>query len=84
MKQVDHYEVEVKYSGKITDYTTEQLYEMAKAAQDRRGDFSPAYTLKLLDKDARLLDGAMGVLVDFPDNHVCVFGFSFIREEGEA
>ena len=81
MKQVDHYEVEIKYSGKVTDYTVEQLYDMAKAAQDRRGDYSPAYTIKLSDKDARQLDGMMGVLCDFPDNKVCVFGFSFIREE---
>lgn len=83
MKQVDHYEVEVKYSGKVTDYTVEQLYEMAKAVQDKRGDFSPDYTMKLSDKDARKIDGAMGVLCDFPDNKVCVFAYSFIREEVE-
>lgn len=81
MKQVDHYEVEVKYSGKLTDYTTEQLYNMAKAAQDRRMDYSPTYTLTLSDKDARQLDGMKGVLVDFPDNHVAVFAYTLIRKE---
>lgn len=75
--------MEVKYSGKLTDYTTEQLYNMAKAAQDRRMDYSPAYTMKLSDKDARKIDGAMGVLCDFPDNKICVFAYSFIREEVE-
>lgn len=81
MKLVDNYEVEIKYSGKVTDYTVEQLYNMAVAAQERRGDFSPTYTLKLSDKDARLVDGMKGLLVDFADNHVAIFKYSFIREE---
>ena len=83
MKLVDHYEVEIKYSGNIADYTKEQLYDMAVAAQERRGDFSPTYTLTLSDHDAKLIDGMKGVLCEFPDNKVLVFGFSFIREEVE-
>lgn len=83
MKLVDYYEVEIKYSGKVTDYTVEELYKMALAAQERRGDFSPTYTLKLSNKDARLVDGMKGMLCDFPDNKVCVFAYSFIRKEVE-
>ena len=81
MKKVNHYEVEVKYSGKVTDYTVKQLYKMALAAQDRRGDYTPTYVLTLSDRDARKIDGMKGVLVDFPDNHLCIFAYAYIEEQ---
>lgn len=81
MAQVDFYEVEVKYSGNVNDYTVEELYNMALAAQEKRGDFSPSYTKVMTNKEARKYDGNKGILTYFPSNRVVIVQYSYIREE---
>ena len=80
MIKVNCYEVEIKYSGHIADYSLEDLYRMAIVKQDKRGDFTPAYTLELTPEEAKKLDGKKGLLAVYPDNHIAIFGYSFIEE----
>lgn len=81
MAQVDFYEVEVKYSGNITDYTVEELYNMARAAQERRGNFEPSYTKTMTRREAKKYDGDKSILTCFPCNHIAIVQYSYITEE---
>lgn len=79
MKQVDFYEVEVKYSGDINEYTPEQLRDKAFIKMSQCGDFTPVRTLNFSDDIAKTLDGAVKIS-NIPANKICVVVFSYIRD----
>ena len=80
-KTVDYFEVEVKYSGSINDYSIQDLFDMALAKQASRGDFEPEFTAMIPADHAEAIDGQVEVENRYPCNHLAIVRWSCIREE---
>jgi hypothetical protein len=83
MAKVDFWTVEVKYSGSFEDYTTYDLYKMARFKQMRLGEFTPDETKEMPEKQARKYDGLIKAVDAYPSNKLAVVKYSYIREEVE-
>lgn len=87
MKKVDFYIENVRYTGKLEDYTLPQLLEKANNQMDKRCDFTPAYTVNVSDEQVKenMLDGRIEVLDTYTSTpfKYAILKFSFVREEEE-
>ena len=85
MKQVLAIRVtEVRYSGRLDDYSLEDLRAMAWAKMDDHGDFSPDSEEELTDENKHR-DGEVWIENHLPCNHLVYVGMAYIEEfEEEA
>jgi hypothetical protein len=77
---VDYYTVEIKYTGNITDYSVDELLEMARAKQARNCNFSSDDEIEMNIDSAKKIDRVVKVITNYP-NHICRVGWTEIREE---
>ena len=81
MRKIEIRITEVKYTGSLTDYTIEELEEMAKAKMYDRGDWSPDEIKEVSDEEAQKMDGAVWIENHLPCNKLVYIGMSNIYEE---
>lgn len=80
-KIVDFYLVEVKFSGKLSDYSKHDLYDMALVVQARRQDFTPAFSVNIDVEKFPEVDGNIDIIDDLQNEHLAIVKYSWIRQE---
>ena len=83
MKKIEVRITEVKYTGKLQDYTIQELEEMAKAKMYDCGDWTPDEIKEVSDEEAEKMDGAVWIENHLPCNQLVYIGMSNISEDLE-
>lgn len=79
MIPVNFYSVQVKYTGKLEDYTPEQLLEKAKAKEDQGIDTLDD-SKRFNEIEAKKLDGQIKIEDTYPANKICTVRWSYIDD----